>query len=227
MPTGGVTAENGRLVHRGRGASPSASAAGWSATATPAGVTARARQVVDARSPSGAGRRDVTLMTADGRDPRRVPDLARRRRSPGPLAEAATFERHIAGAEANVAVGLARLGQSVAYIGRVGGDGFGVAIVRRLRGEGVDVGHLTVDTSATTGLMLRERRVLGAAQVVYARTGSAGSRLSRRRRRPGRGRRPVRRCAAGCTSPASPRPCRRTARDAVDPRGRAGHGGRA
>lgn len=96
---------------------------------------------------------------------------------PGPLAEAGSFERHIAGAEANVAVGLARLGQSVAYIGRVGSDGFGVAIVRRLRSEGVDVRHLTVDT-ATTGLMLRERRVLGPAQVVYARTGSAGSRLS-------------------------------------------------
>jgi 2-dehydro-3-deoxygluconokinase len=98
--------------------------------------------------------------------------------APGPLAEATAFERHVAGAEANVAVGLARLGHSVAYIGRVGSDGFGTAIVRKLRGEGVDVGHLVADDEATTGLMLRERRVLGAAQVVYARTGSAGSRLS-------------------------------------------------
>jgi 2-dehydro-3-deoxygluconokinase len=98
--------------------------------------------------------------------------------APGPLAEAAAFERHVAGAEANVAVGLARLGHSVAYIGRVGEDGFGTAIVRRLRGEGVDVGHLVADAEAATGLMLRERRVLGAAQVVYARTGSAGSRVS-------------------------------------------------
>ena len=30
--------------------------------------------------------------------------------TPGPLAEATTFERYVAGAEANVAVGLARLG---------------------------------------------------------------------------------------------------------------------
>jgi 2-dehydro-3-deoxygluconokinase len=97
---------------------------------------------------------------------------------PGSLAEAALFERQIAGAEANVAVGLARLGHSVVYIGRVGGDGFGAAIVRRLRGEGVDVSQLEVDPAATTGLMLRERRVLGAAEVVYARTGSAGSRLT-------------------------------------------------
>ena len=95
----------------------------------------------------------------------------------GPLAEASTFERHVAGAEANVAVGLARLGHRPAFIGRVGADGFGTAIVRRLRGEGVDVGHLTVDPSAATGILIRERRTLGPAEVTYYRSGSAGSRL--------------------------------------------------
>jgi 2-dehydro-3-deoxygluconokinase len=84
--------------------------------------------------------------------------------TPGELAEAVAFDRHIAGAEANVAVGLARLGHTVTYIGRVG----------------VDVGHLTVDPDAPTGVMFRERRVLGAAEVVYHRAGSAGSRLSPR-----------------------------------------------
>jgi 2-dehydro-3-deoxygluconokinase len=98
--------------------------------------------------------------------------------SPGPLAEATAFERFVAGAEANVAVGLARLGHSVAFIGRVGADGFGEAIARRLRGEGVDIADLAVDPDAPTGLMFRERRVLGPAQVVYARRGSAGSRLT-------------------------------------------------
>ena len=95
----------------------------------------------------------------------------------GPLAETTVFERHVAGAEANAAVGLARLGHSVAYIGRVGSDGFGTAIVRKLRGEGVDVEHLVVDDTAPTGLMIRERRALGAAHVLYYRSGSAGSRL--------------------------------------------------
>ena len=98
-------------------------------------------------------------------------------RTPGPLAEAIDFERHVAGAEANVAVGLARLGHRVAYIGRVGGDGFGTAIVRRLRGEGVDVRALAVEADAPTGVMLRERRALGAAEVVYHRRGSAASQL--------------------------------------------------
>ena len=35
--------------------------------------------------------------------------------TPGPLAEATTFERFVAGAEANVAVGLARLGHDATY----------------------------------------------------------------------------------------------------------------
>lgn len=97
--------------------------------------------------------------------------------TPGPLAEVTSFERHVAGAEANVAVGLARLGHSVAFIGRLGADGFGTAILRRLRGEGVDVSHLAIDPDARTGVMIRERRSVGAAEVVYHRAGSAGSRL--------------------------------------------------
>jgi 2-dehydro-3-deoxygluconokinase len=94
------------------------------------------------------------------------------------LADAAMFSRHVIGAEANVAVGLARLGRRVAFVGRVGNDGFGTAIARRLRGEGVDIGRLMVDPDAPTGLMIRERRGLGASQALYHRRGSAGSRLS-------------------------------------------------
>lgn len=98
--------------------------------------------------------------------------------TPGPLAVATTFERYVAGAEANVAVGLARLGHGVAYIGNVGSDGFGTAIVRALRGEGVDIRHLTVVEDGRTGVMFRERRSLGAMDVVYHRAGSAGSMVS-------------------------------------------------
>jgi 2-dehydro-3-deoxygluconokinase len=96
----------------------------------------------------------------------------------GPLAEATTFERHVAGAEANVAVGLARLGHTVAYVGRVGADGFGTAIVRRLRGEGVDVTHVATDPDARTGVMIRERRTVGSAEVIYHRAGSAAARIA-------------------------------------------------
>jgi 2-dehydro-3-deoxygluconokinase len=94
-----------------------------------------------------------------------------------PLADVDSFTRHVAGAEANVAVGLARLGHRVLYVGRVGADGFGQAIVRRLRGEEVDVSGVVVDAARRTGLMVRERRVLGPSEVVYHRSGSAGSAL--------------------------------------------------
>lgn len=95
----------------------------------------------------------------------------------GPLAEAATFRRHVAGAEANVAVGLVRLGHPAAFIGRVGDDGFGTTIVRHLRGDGVDVRWLRVEPGARTGLMIRERRGAGPSGVIYHRAGSAGSRM--------------------------------------------------
>jgi 2-dehydro-3-deoxygluconokinase len=95
----------------------------------------------------------------------------------GPLPEANLFERHIAGAEANTAVGLCRLGHPSAFIGGVGDDGFGRAITRRLRGEGVEVRGLRTVPGRPTGLLVREQRQVGAAEVWYLRAGSAGSAL--------------------------------------------------
>jgi 2-dehydro-3-deoxygluconokinase len=96
-----------------------------------------------------------------------------------PLADATAFSRHVAGAEANVAVTLARLGRRSAFIGRVGADPFGTAIVRRLRGEGVDVSHVTTVTDRPTGVLVRDRRTFGASEVLYLRSGSAGATLDR------------------------------------------------
>jgi len=97
---------------------------------------------------------------------------------PGPLADATSFDRFVAGAEANVAVGLVRLGHPVTYIGRVGSDGFGEAIRRQLRGEGVETAFLTTEPAAPNGLMIREHPGLIPAQVLYYRRESAGSRVS-------------------------------------------------
>lgn len=94
-----------------------------------------------------------------------------------PLADVESFSRHVAGAEANVAVGLARLGRRALFVGRVGDDGFGRTIARRLRGEGVDVSGVVVDPERRTGLLVRERRALGPSEVLYYRQGSAGSAL--------------------------------------------------
>ena len=82
------------------------------------------------------------------------------------------------GAEANVAIGLARLGLRVAYVSRVGDDPFGDEIVRTLRGEGVDVAGLQRSTTRPTGLMVKELRSPTDVRVHYYRHGSAVTELA-------------------------------------------------
>jgi 2-dehydro-3-deoxygluconokinase len=95
----------------------------------------------------------------------------------GSLAHAPTVTVGIGGAESNVAIGLARLGVPVAWVGRVGNDSFGDLVLRVLRGENIHVvAHR--DGEAPTGLMVKEQRTAVATQVWYYRRGSAGSRLS-------------------------------------------------
>ena len=101
-------------------------------------------------------------------------------RCPGPLEQGGGATTAVAGAESNVAVGLARLGHRAAWAGRVGADEPGRLILRTLRGEGVDVTHAVADDSAPTGAMLRERRVADLARVHYWRAGSAASRTTPR-----------------------------------------------
>ncbi|MFD7923348.1 sugar kinase [Streptomyces sp. NPDC059740] len=97
---------------------------------------------------------------------------------PGPLTAGGRATTTVAGAESNVAVGLARLGHRAAWAGRLGADEPGRTILRALRGEGVDTGHATTDEAAPTGAMLRERRVADLARVHYWRTGSAAAQLT-------------------------------------------------
>ncbi|AYF98390.1 sugar kinase [Protaetiibacter intestinalis] len=94
----------------------------------------------------------------------------------GTLARLDTLTVGTGGAEGNVAIGAARLGAAVTWIGRVGDDGLGQRILRELRAEGVEV-RAAVDTAAT-GLLLKETPTPGRTRVTYHRAGSAGSRLS-------------------------------------------------
>jgi 2-dehydro-3-deoxygluconokinase len=94
----------------------------------------------------------------------------------GLLRHATSLNLSCAGAESNLATGLARLGYRVAWIGRVGDDEFGALVRRTLAAEGIDA-RIVVDPQAPTGLMVKSRRTAAVTQVNYYRAGSAGSRL--------------------------------------------------
>jgi 2-dehydro-3-deoxygluconokinase len=100
------------------------------------------------------------------------------RADPGePLRTARRFSRSIAGAESNLAIGLVRLGREAGWFGRVGNDPLGLSILDTLRGEGVDISRAIVDEQAATGVLVRDTHGERRVDVVYARSGSAGSRL--------------------------------------------------
>lgn len=99
--------------------------------------------------------------------------------SSGPLRNVRMFERHIAGSEANILVGLERLGIRTRLISRVGDDELGLAILAELRAGGVDVSTVKTDACAPTGIYFVQRGypVPGKTIVFYYRKGSAASRM--------------------------------------------------
>ncbi|MET7479909.1 sugar kinase [Streptomyces sp. NPDC005648] len=100
-------------------------------------------------------------------------------RAHGALRMGGTLGLSVAGAESNVAIGLARLGHRVRWAGRVGADELGALVLRTLRAEGVDIGHaVTDDAGRPTGLLLTEPRLGTLTRVSYYRAGSAGSALA-------------------------------------------------
>lgn len=97
--------------------------------------------------------------------------------APKPLAAGATLEFSFAGAESTVCIGLARLGHRVRWLSALGDDPFGRAIVKTLRGEGVDVEAVRVSNQAPTGVMFKLKRALSEPEVFYYRSTSAFARL--------------------------------------------------
>lgn len=99
--------------------------------------------------------------------------------SPGvALRRATTFRACVAGAESNVAVGLARLGHRVRWLSRVGADPSGDAVLAVLRKENVDLSQVEVDATGYTGVLVRDSHPTRPIDVYYRREGSAASELS-------------------------------------------------
>lgn len=97
---------------------------------------------------------------------------------PGPLERVETFHKCTAGAETNVAIGLARLGLRVGWGSRLGQDSLGRYLLESLRGEGVDCSRVALVPGERTGLLFKNRVTDGSDPLVeYHRAGSAASRM--------------------------------------------------
>ncbi len=97
---------------------------------------------------------------------------------PGPIEDATSFHKRTAGAETNVAIGLARLGLKVGWASRLGTDSMGRALLATMRAEGIDCSHVICDAGQRTGFQFKGRVLDGSdPPVEYHRKGSAASHM--------------------------------------------------
>lgn len=97
----------------------------------------------------------------------------------GDLAAVEHFMKRVAGAELNVATGLARLGLKVGWVSRVGKDSFGRFVLHSLAKEGIDARGVSEDSRYATGFQMKSKVENGTDPIVaYFRKGSAASHLS-------------------------------------------------
>ena len=89
------------------------------------------------------------------------------------LIDTPAFIKAPGGAPGNVAVGLARLGVSSAFMGKVGDDPFGHFLANTLAEAGVDVSPLCFATEARTALAFVSLRADGEREFMFYRHPSA------------------------------------------------------
>jgi 2-dehydro-3-deoxygluconokinase / 2-dehydro-3-deoxygalactonokinase len=93
----------------------------------------------------------------------------------GPLKHAPLYEKHAAGSEANVIIGVSRLGFKTAYLTKLGHDEFSKFILATLKGEGVDVSGIKQIEGKNCGVFFVQRGypIPGKSDVIYYRSDSA------------------------------------------------------
>lgn len=89
------------------------------------------------------------------------------------LAESPAFKKAPGGAPANVAVGIARLGGSSAFIGKVGEDEFGYMLVEILKENNVNYDGVCFDGGARTALAFVTLTKAGEREFMFYRNPSA------------------------------------------------------
>ncbi len=98
---------------------------------------------------------------------------------PGPLEAVQGFHKRTAGAETNVAIGLARLGLRVGWGSRLGADSMGRYLLAEMQREGVDSSRVELTAEAPTGFQFKGRVTDGSdPPIEYHRKGSAASRMT-------------------------------------------------
>lgn len=96
---------------------------------------------------------------------------------PGALETVDTFHKRTAGAETNVAIGLARAGLRVGWASRLGTDSMARYLLGEMQREGVDCSRVVCDPSQRTGFLFKGRVAQGDPPVEYHRKGSAASHM--------------------------------------------------
>jgi sugar/nucleoside kinase (ribokinase family) len=97
---------------------------------------------------------------------------------PGPLEDVTGFHKRTAGAETNVAIGLARLGLRVGWASRLGADSMARYLLGAMRREGIDCSQVVCDADQRTGFMLKGVVADGSdPPTEYHRKGSAASHI--------------------------------------------------
>lgn len=97
---------------------------------------------------------------------------------PGPLEQAQAFHKRTAGAETNVAIGLARLGLKVGWASRLGADSMGRYLLAEMVREGIDCSHVISDPAQRTAMQFKGQVTDGSdPPIEYHRKGSAASQM--------------------------------------------------
>lgn len=96
-----------------------------------------------------------------------------------PLHESRTFTKYVGGSPANIAVGLARLGKKVGFIGKVSDDQFGTFVTNYFEKEGIDTSNISkAKNGESLGLTFTEILSPTESSILMYRNGIADLQLS-------------------------------------------------
>ena len=95
-----------------------------------------------------------------------------------PLNESSNFNKYLGGSPANIAVGMARLGNRVGFLGRVSDDQFGTFVTDFFKNEGIDTSHIFRCTNGENlGLTFTEMLSPTQSSILMYREGAADLQL--------------------------------------------------